>query len=204
MSEMTSLTCRTAFAFIKKIQSKWTEKYMGDVAWSRKPFGLPTNYFQINPEFNKNDSKSIPCLSRRRLIKYASIDHITQNKDKLGLWKVCIPAAFSGSKGKRRSTLPPHQIFLVDKGVITTETYSIIDVFNDKEKAENLISYLQTDFSRYLLGLRKLTQHIPKDRWNWVPYMDVNRQWTDEDLFEYFEITPEEQTHIKNKVKEWT
>jgi hypothetical protein len=92
----------------------------------------------------------------------------------------------------------------VDKGTITTETYNIIDVFNNKTDAESLVSFLKTDFVRYLLGLRKITQHITRDRWNWVPYMDVSRKWTDEDLFDYFKITPEEQVHIKNKVKEWS
>lgn len=109
-----------------------------------------------------------------------------------------------GSKGKRRSTIPINQIFIVDKGCITTETYNIIDVFDKKSQAENLVAYLKTDFSRYLLGLRKITQHIPRDRWNWVPYMDMTRQWTDKDLFNYFNITKEEQAHIKNKIKEWS
>ncbi len=194
----------SAFALIRKIQSTWTGNYVGNIAWASKPFGLRTNYFEKNKDLGDTNSTHVPVLSRRRVIKFAPLEHITQNNDKIDLWKVCSTAVFNGSKGKRRSTLPPHHIFLVDKGVITTETYNVIDVFDDKEKAENLIAYLQTDFSRYLLGLRKLTQHIPRDRWNWVPYMDVSRKWADEELFDYFKITPEEQTHIKNKVKEWS
>ena len=115
---------------------------------------------------------------------------------------MAIPRAYA--TGARRCTLPQHQFFLIEKGAICTETYNIIDSFKTTAEAEKLIKYLQTDFSRYLLGLRKLTQDIPKDRWNWVPYMDMDRQWTDDDLFEYFKITPEEQAHIKSKVKEWS
>ncbi len=193
-----------AFELIRKIQSKWNGKFVGDVAWARKPFGLETNFFQKNKDLGETDPNGIPCLSRGRLIKYAARDKITKNIDKIELWKVSAAAVWSGSKGKRRSTIALNQICILDQGCITTETYNIIDVFSKKEQAENFEIYLKTDFARYLLGLRKLTQHIPRNRWNWVPYMDVSRKWTDEDLFDYFKITPEEQTHIKNKVKEWS
>jgi len=193
-----------AFALIRKIQSKWKGKFVGDVAWSSKPFGLRTNHFDKNKDLGEDNPNGIPCLSRGKLIKYAARDKITKNIDKIDLWKVSAAAVGGGSKGKRRSTIPVNQIFIVDKGCITTETYNVIDVFDIKTDAENLVTYLKTDFTRYLLGLRKITQHIPRDRWNWVPYMDVNRKWTDQDLFDYFNITPEEQQHIKNKVKEWS
>ena len=193
-----------AFALIKKIQSIWAGKYVGDVAWARKPFGLETNYFEKNEELDAEDSTAVPCLCRGKKIKFASIDQVNKNKDKIDLWKVSAPAVGGGSKGSRRSTIPLNQIFGVDKGCKTTETYNIIDVFGEKSQAENLITYLKTDFARYLLGLRKLTQHIPRDRWNWVPYMDVDQQWTDEALFDFFKITKEEQEHIKTKVKEWS
>ncbi len=193
-----------AYALIRKIQSQWNGKFVGDVAWASSPFGLETNFFQKNQCLENSDITGIPCLSRGKQIKYVAKNQIVRNKDKIDFWKVSAPAAAGGSKGKRRSTIPKHQIFLLDKGVITTATYNIIDVFKNKQESNNLISLLQTDFARYLVGLRKITQHVPRDRWNWVPYMDVSRKWTDEDLFNYFNITPEEQAHIKNKVKEWS
>jgi hypothetical protein len=64
--------------------------------------------------------------------------------------------------------------------------------------------YLQSDFARYLLGLRKLTQHIPRDRWSWVPYMNTDKEWTDEKLFHFFKLTQAERDHIKKKVQEWS
>lgn len=193
-----------AFSLIRKIQTKWSGKYIGEVAWSSKPFGLRTNYFEKNTNLDSSDKATVPCLSRGKKIKYASSDDITKNKDKIDLWKVSAAAVGGGSKGKRRSTIPLNQIFIVEKGCITTETYNIIDVFDKKAQAENLINYLKTDFARYLLGLRKITQHIPRDRWNWVPYMDVKRQWSDKELFAYFSITKKEQEHISSKVKDWS
>lgn len=194
-----------AFALIRKIQLKWKGKYIGDVAWARKPFGLESNHFQKNKDLDESNSNRVPCLSLGKKIKYVARDNIIKNKEKIDLWKVSVPKAVGGTSGNRKCTsIPVNQIFLLDKGMVSTETYSIIDVFNNKDEAEHLVSFLKTNFARYLVGLRKVTQNLSRNCWNWVPYMDVNQQWTDEDLFDYFNITPEEQTHIKNKADGWS
>lgn len=187
---------------INKICDKWTGQFVSDIAWSRKPFGLPTNYFAQNPEANENDSDAIKCYVKGKKVKYIKRNKIRVNADKIDLWKVAIPRAYA--TGARRCTLPKHQIFLIEKGVVCTETYNVISTFKSKADAEKLISYLQTDFARYLLGLRKLTQDIPKDRWAWVPLIDVNQISGESDLFQMFKITKAEITHLKRKVEEWS
>lgn len=176
-------------------------KFISDKAWSRKPFGLATDYFKKNAESNPSASDSIKCYTKDKKIKYISRRKIKVNADKIDLWKVAIPRAYA--TGARRCTLPPHQIFLIEKGAVCTETYNVIDAFKSKQDAEKLIAYLKTDFARYLLGLRKLTQDIPRDRWNWVPYVDINRSWNDQKLFKYFTINKNEAKHILEKIKEW-
>lgn len=193
-----------AFTVIRKVKSKWTDKYVGDKAWSSKPFGLRTNFFDINRSLSADAPNAVPCLVKGKVIKYVSLDKITKNNKYINHWKVSAPKAAGGSKGQRRSTVPVNQIFMVDKGTITTETYNIIDVFQTKKEAENFVAYLRTDFARYMVGLRKITQDLPPDRWNWVPYLDMSKTWTDEELFKFFKITKEEQEHIQLKVQEWS
>ena len=193
-----------SFSIIRKVKKKWTGQYVGDKAWSSKPFGLRTNYFDINPDLGKSSSKGIPCLSKGKVIKYAAKKDVTKNEKYIDSWKVCAPKAAGGSKGSRRSTIPLNQIFLIDKGTITTETYNVIDVFKTKSEAENFITYLKTDFSRYLVGLRKITQDLPPDRWNWVPYLDFKKVWTDEELCKLFGISKDERKNMSAKVEEWS
>lgn len=193
-----------AFDLIRKIKSSWKGMYVGDIAWPSKPFGVRTYFFDKNNELSKVSKNAIPCLSKKRELKYISIENITKNRDKIDLWKVCVPKAAGGSKGKRRSTVPINQIFIVEPGVITTETYNVIQVFESKKQAENFSKYLKTDFARYLVGLRKITQDVPPDRWNWVPYIDVNEEWNDAKLYNHFKISTEEQLHIRKKIKEWS
>lgn len=195
-----------SYSIIDKIQKAWKGKYVSEIAWARKPFGLATDYFKQNNAPDKNNPNAIPCYTKRQKITYALRSHISKNADKIEDWKVAVPAAYApGSKmGVRRVTLPAHTYFVIPKGFITTETYTVVGSFKSKAEAEKFLAYLKTDFARYLLGLRKVTQHVPRDRWDWVPLMDTSVAWTDEKLFEHFKLTKQEQLHIKSKVKEWS
>ena len=191
------------YEIVKKILEKWEGKFIGDVAWSRNPYGLASNYFKENKNLDKNNIHAIRCKSKNGY-KYANINHVTSHSDKINFWKVICPKAAGGSKGKRRATIPLSVIDILEPGVISTETYNVLNTFKTKEEAMNFSDYLKTDFSRYMVGLRKITQDIPKDRWNWVPYLDYSRAWTDKKLFKKFGITQEEQDHIAKKIEEWS
>ncbi len=193
-----------AFSLLKKIQSKWGAKYVGEVAWARKPFGISTDFFNKHEEAATSSKSSIRCMSRNRIIKYVDIKHIKKNIDKINHWKVSVPKAVGGSKGKRRSTIPLNQFILIEPGMITTETYNIIDTFKNKQEAINFIKYLKTDFVRYLVGLRKITQDLPANRWNWIPYLDMSRVWCENDIYDFFKISKDEIINIKTKIQEWS
>lgn len=194
------------YPLVDKILNTWKGKFVGEVAWSRKPFGIATDYFKKNGSLSEKDKGAIACYSKRRSILYANIKDVSKNQDKIADYKVCVPAAYApGSKlGVRRVALPVDQHFVIPKGYITAETYTVVASFKSKQEAENFCAYLKTDFARYFLALRKLTQHVPKDRWNWVPMVDASKAWTDKELFKLFKITPQEQEHIKEKLQEWS
>ena len=59
-----------------------------------------------------------------------------------------------------------------------------------------------TRLFRFLLLLRKSSQHIPKNVYSFVPDLPMNQEWTDEKLFNRYDITPDEQEYIKSMIKE--
>ncbi|HNT60288.1 MAG TPA: Eco57I restriction-modification methylase domain-containing protein [Rectinema sp.] len=191
-----------ATPIISKIIKTWKGHFHADHAWTGKPFGLRTFYFQRNESATSDTKDAIKCYTKGRKIKYIKRSLVEKNADKIDEWKIAVPKAYA--TGARRCTLPPHQIFLIERGAICTETYNVLCSFKTKADAERVIGYLRTDFCRYLLGLRKLTQDIPKDRWAWVPYMGTEKEYSEDDLFRIFKITKEEQAHIKRKVQEWS
>lgn len=194
------------YALVRKILKNWNKTFVSEEAWSGKPFGLRTFYFKRITSLRGRNSDTVPCYSKRRVILKARKEDISKNKDKIDEWKVAIPRAYApgSSQGVRRVTLPVNQYFLIPKGHICTETYNIVASFTAKKEAVIFLEYLQTDFARYFLGLRKVTQDIPKDRWKWVPKMDTLKKWTDEELVKYFHLTKSEWEHIQKKVKEWS
>lgn len=193
-----------AFKIIKKVKSNWQGQYVSDKAWASSPFGLRTDYFNKHKKISKNTPFAIPCMSKGRILNYVAIQNILKNTNRINSWKVAVPKAVGGKKGKRRSTIPVNQIFLINKGIVTTETYNIIDTFKTKNEAENFIKYLQTDFSRYIVGLRKMTQDMSQDKWNWLPYLDMSISWDNDKLYKLFNITKKEQVYIKKKVEDWS
>ncbi len=193
-----------AYSIIDKILNN-SEKFVSEVVWPRKPFGLPGNYFlRNNISFSKSDHL-IECLNMGKKINKLPKSLIPLNKDKINEYQVAFPEASGGGKGRRDQILPkPEHFFILGKGQISTETYSVAHSFKNKDKAENFLFFLRTYFARFLLGLRKSTQHTKRKTFAWVPLMDTKTSWTDEELFKYFNINLKEQKYIKEQVEKWT
>lgn len=187
-----------AYELIEKIKKKST-KVMSDYVMARNPFGITSTTLRNN----SSSSKQIPCMIKERKLIKISEDMVLKNKNLVKKWKVVVPAAVGGTKAVR-DFLPINQFFIVEPGIALAETYIIIGSFDTKGESEKLLSFLKTSFCRYFIGLRKLTQHLSKECWTWVPQVDFSKSWSDQDLFTYFNLTKKEQDHIIKKVKEWS
>jgi site-specific DNA-methyltransferase (adenine-specific) len=139
-------------------------------------------------------------LAQARKIQYANYQDIKRNHTLINLFKIAIPANYGITD--RNSTLPKHQIFIIPPGKICTETYIIISSFVTQQEAERFQSYLQTNFARYLLKIRKIAQSVTREFWQFVPFMPTDIFWTDKMLFEHFNLNEAEQEHILNHVRE--
>jgi len=60
---------------------------------------------------------------------------------------------------------------------------------------------MKTKFLRFLVGLRKNTQHITKDRFEFVPLLPMSEALTDEKLYSHFGLTAEEIAFIESMVR---
>jgi site-specific DNA-methyltransferase (adenine-specific) len=51
--------------------------------------------------------------------------------------------------------------------------------------------------------LRTVSQDITRDNYRWVPDLgDYSKSWTDEELYQMFGLTKQEQAYIESKIKE--
>lgn len=83
---------------------------------------------------------------------------------------------------------------------VCSETYLVAGRFDSEKKAERYASYLRTRFVRFLVSLRKATQHATKDVYAFVPDIPLNRQWTDEALYERYGLTKDEIAFVESIV----
>ena len=87
-------------------------------------------------------------------------------------------------------------------GSACNETYLVVNAYDNLAEAENLAAYLKTKFVRFLISLRKNTQHIIKERFAFVPELDMTQTWTDALLYERYGLTGEEIAFIESMIKE--
>lgn len=189
-----------AYELIQKIGSKITAS-MCDYVMARNPFGITSTTLRNNDISARN--KKISCMIKEREIIQIQESLVLKNKNLINKWKVVVPAAVGGTKAVR-DFLPVSQFFIVEPGIALSETYIIVGTFDTKGESEKLLAYLKTSFCRYFIGLRKLTQHLSKECWTWVPRMNFSKVWTDEELFQFFNLTKKEQDHIIKTVQEWS
>jgi site-specific DNA-methyltransferase (adenine-specific) len=159
---------------------------------SRKPFGLATNVIP-------NKSGDVE-LYANKAVGYYDKEKLTAGLHYLPLWKVLLSKAYGAGEGY------PHQIvglpIVIPPNSACTETYLIIGTHKTEAEAKNLLAYIRTRFVRFLIALKKNTQDVTKDKYEFVPVLDMTKTWDDETLYAYFGITPLEREFIESLIKE--
>jgi site-specific DNA-methyltransferase (adenine-specific) len=192
----TFIRYNSAISILRKVQ-KFNEPTMESLVSSRKPFGLATNFDGFKSKSIGN--KSIK-LYRNGETGFISPDEIEKNKDLVNKIKVLVAKASPGSDEY------PHLVFsepiISDVNSICTETYLIVSVVDSIEQGENFKRYMSTKFFRFMVLLIKNTQDVPKKVYRYVPIQDLDVIWTDDMLFEKYDIHESEIEFINRLVKE--
>lgn len=184
-----------AVPIIRKVLAK-KEKRLSEQVSSAKPFGLRT---YARPQ-NKGD------LLLRWHGGQGPYDRerITVGKEMIDKWKVITSkvsydhAGLPDNNGMRRvfsiiDILPP--------GTICTETYLVVGCFKNEKTAINLADFLRTRFVRFLVAQRSFSQDIFKDKFLFVPLLDMNTKWSDEKLYKRYGLTKKEIEFIESKIR---
>lgn len=101
---------------------------------------------------------------------------------------------------------------LSNPAIGSTETFISIGSFNTKFEAKATLKYIKTKFTRVLLGVLKVTQHITPQKWAYVPLQDFTPSsdidWTpsipniDRQLYAKYGLDETETAFIESHVKE--
>ena len=162
---------------------------------SRKPFGFPTNFHgKATGKFN--DVK----LFGSQKVTWIDRGEIKVNSDWVDDWKVLMTAVQGTSAAVETMFLS--RPIIAGPRTACTETYVVAGRFGTETEAQNYAGFLRTRFVRFLVSLRKATQHATRDVYSFVPDLPMNQVWTDEALYQRYGITEDEVAFIESQVKE--
>ena len=170
-----------AITIWNKIKAK-KEASFSTLVSSRKPFGIATNE-RIETSGGNNKVK-IYAYPHNGFI---SKDRVTINTEGISKHKVYISYAY-GERGDF-PYLVLGKPFYGEPNTCCSETYLMIGPFVSKEICDNVMSYLRTKFFRFLVLLKKNTQHATSKVYQFVPVQDFSHPWTDEELFSKYGLT---------------
>ncbi|CAI3393359.1 Eco57I restriction-modification methylase domain-containing protein [Enterococcus cecorum] len=175
-------------------------------------YDLTTSVFKSIPEVFYSDKISedyigiIGIKNHKRKIKYIKKAYII-NHENLEKYKVMLPKANgSGSFGEALSSP-----LVAEPLVGHTQSFISIGKFDTVNEAKNVLKYLKTKFTRALLGVLKITQDNPPQKWKYVPMQDFTDSsdidWSksisdiDQQLYRKYGLSDEEIQFIEEKVR---
>jgi site-specific DNA-methyltransferase (adenine-specific) len=162
---------------------------------SRKPFGFSS----AAGKKSQNSSGSLLHYYASDGDSWIEPNLVTVNQAIVGKWKVVVGKAY-GERGKE-----PFKVLasprIIEPNGVCSETYLVCGSFTSKKAAKNLVQFIETRFFRFLLLLRKNTQNITKDKFAFIPQMDLSVNWTDQMLYKHFGLSNNEINLIEKMIR---
>ena len=72
----------------------------------------------------------------------------------------------------------------------------------EREKAENCFGYLRTKLVRFLILQTLAGMNISISNFKFVPWKDFSREWSDEDLYEYYDLSDDEVAYVESLIRD--
>lgn len=184
-----------AVGVVKKAQA-YNEKMMSEIVSSRKPFGLESKQqFDSTGDIILRNSSGLGKVKKSRLLS---------GFDLVDKWKVIVSkvsyehAGVPDKEGKMRvlsvvQKLEPHSA--------CTESYLVAGAFDNENEADNLITYLNTKFVRFLIMQMLASMNMSKSSYSFVPMQDWTKSWTDEELYSKYNLDEDEISFIEDIIR---
>lgn len=166
-----------------------------------KEFGWTSNFDGFHEKEREGDLPLYYIRTIKRAVGYIARKQVTKSEHLIDTWKVLVPAVGSGRERERSGVdLVLGPSLIAPSPSVCTQSFLFFFV-SSREEAESLQSYYATRFFRFLVSLRKITQHATHSTYQWVPMQTWDRMWTDADLYKKYEINSDEIAFITQMIR---
>jgi site-specific DNA-methyltransferase (adenine-specific) len=189
----------TAVSILHKVLPD-LEHPLSEIVTGQTPFGLLSNF----SSFTKNHMNGYVRLYMQGGDRDRWVDPklVTRNEKLINRWKVLAPEAGPGNSGGH---VIPDMVLsrpvIAEPKSACTQTYLVIGPLVSKTECESLASYLRTKFLRFLVFLRKPSQHANRGVYSWVPQQSWDQIWTDKELYKKYKLTKDEIAFIESMIR---
>ncbi|MCS4533541.1 Eco57I restriction-modification methylase domain-containing protein [Neisseria montereyensis] len=160
------------------------------------------------PEKPNDKHEYVAVLGRfqhKRALHYIRKDYLNE-PFAFDKWKVILPKA----NGNGKLGEPLSSPFVGRPLIGFTQTFISIGAFDSEIEAQNTLKYIKSKFTRVMLGVLKITQDNPRNKWEKVPLQNFtchsDIDWTksiseiDQQLYKKYGLNQTEIDFIENKV----
>jgi hypothetical protein len=188
-----------AISIIHKINSLKEQK-LNTIISPLMPFGLSTNYRGTKSKTTADDLLLYASDSET----YINPNVIKKGNDLIGKYKVMLSktsAEHAGEPGKDgKFRVFTSSMKVINPQEICTHSYFIIGSCENKSEADNILSYLQTKFVRFLVLQSMSSINLSKLVFSFVPMQDFSKTWTDEMLNDKYHLSTKEISFIDSMI----
>lgn len=153
------------------------------------------------------DVAIIGVINNKRVKRYIDRKYLDLEKTNLNKWKVLVPKSNgSGVLGEVLSTP-----LIAEPTMGYTQTFLGIGAFDNESEAQAAYKYIISKFARTMLGVLKITQDNPPEKWKYVPLQGFTNHsdidWTksvheiDLQLYDKYGLSADERNFIETHVK---
>ena len=189
-----------ALSILRKVLSK-NEPSVNTILAVDKEFGWTSNFDGFHDVEKPGDVPIYYIRSMKRSKGFIARDEATKSADLIDTWKLLVPQVGSGREREKSGVDlvlgPP---LAVPSPSTCTQSF-LFFYANSADEVQSIKSYYATKFFRFLVSLRKITQHATHSTYTWVPLQSWDREWTDADLYSKYGLTEEEISFIDSIIR---
>ena len=196
----------TQVQILHKVKKQGFSSFISLVS-ANDPFGydvrVKNSYKRIKPTFEVRKFKGASEFYYYGWQK-DGVGYIDKKTARKGLnlvdkWKVYITQAYGMGSGYPTQVI--NKPFVGKPNSLCSETYVLIGPFDNEQTAQNVVSYINTRFFRFMVLYKKNTQHATQGVYQFVPLQDFSHPWTDEMLYKKYGLDDKEIAFIESMIR---
>lgn len=185
-----------ALSIVRKVLEHREESFSVGVS-PIDPFGFPTNFHGSDSATKVNQLK----MHGSGKTSWVSESSVSKNQDLVYSWKVLVGQATDGNEVYPLPIWDLKGPFVSGPGEVCSWTYLVARTAQNEDEAVSIERYMRTRFFRFLVWLRKPTQHNKAENFSFVPVQDWSLEITDDYLFSKYSLSPEEVLFVESMIR---